>query len=85
MDQGARDGDALHLAAGKLMRHALRQISKTDGGKPVERMCTRIAPAGQQQGHLDVLNRAESVQQLERLKYEPDLCAPQVCQLGFIL
>src|SRR3954447_10079592 len=48
MNQGPGDRHPLHLTAGELMGHAVRQISKSHRGQPVHRSRARIALAREQ-------------------------------------
>ena len=75
-----RDRDALLLAAGQTVGHAVEAVSETDevehvGGDlraPPERPA-----AGVQQRHRDVLEGGAPLQQVELLEDEPDRRAPQ--------
>src|SRR5215831_3535033 len=71
MDQRASNGDSLHLAAGKLMGHAIFEPGKLDVAQAIESRFASAVPAGEQQRKLHIFYRRQSVEQLEGLKDEP--------------
>src|SRR5690606_11743622 len=81
MDERARERDALLLAARELRRimieptaqaHALEQRGGPRGD---------VSVAAQLERHLHVLERGQRRQELERLKDEADVIAPETCPL----
>ena len=77
VDQRSRDGDALTLAAGQAVgqcpaRSATRSRSSSESAFPA---CLVARRAEEQGGKLDVLDRGELVDQVERLEDEPDVPA----------
>ena len=84
VDQRPGNGDPLHLAAGKLVWHAVRQLRKTDRRQPIERARAWMRMPCKQQGKLHVFNRAQRVQQLKRLKDEADFLTAQGRQLRVV-
>src|SRR5882724_8487753 len=61
MYQCARDSDALHLAAGQLMRQAIGQIPELNPTQTLDRRGTGSGLAGQQKWQLDVFDDGECV------------------------
>jgi hypothetical protein len=84
MNQRSRNGNSLHLAARELMRHAMRQVGQIHRGKTFHCSWTGPHPAGKEKGKLDVLNDAQSVQQLKRLEDNADFFTAKGGQLRFV-
>ena len=76
--KGARDGDALLLAAGQLARRVGGARGEADAIKPVGgAFACASARAGQFQRQQDVFQRGERGQQLKRLEHEADAACAQ--------
>ena len=58
MHHGAGDGDALHLSAGKLMRHSGAKVAQLDKFELMLRPIARIGLARQQQGKFDIFQNS---------------------------
>src|SRR5712692_1459556 len=54
MDESARDGDALHLTAGELVRIAVTEAVKLDPGETFASSGASVELAGKKQGQFDV-------------------------------
>ncbi len=80
MDERARNGDTLHLAAGELMRISVTEALKFHPGKPLPGRFAWVVFPGEKQRELDVFEDRQCVQQLKRLKNEADPLAPQLGQ-----
>jgi hypothetical protein len=70
--QGARDGDALALAAGELVGEMLKPVFELDEAEKLARAVVDVLarPAAQVQRQADVLDRGERRQQVEELEDE---------------
>src|SRR5216683_5034157 len=84
MDERARNGDALHLAAGELVRKAIAETFEFDPGQPLPGGFARVTLSGEEQRQFDVFENSQSVQQLKRLKNEADALAPQLSEAAVI-
>ena len=77
-DQGAGDGDALLLAAGKLLRPVAGAVADAD---PLQRLGDALLPLAAvlaiEQRHLDILLHGQIVDQVEALEDEADMVAAQ--------
>jgi len=65
--KSAGDGDALHLSAGKLMRHAVFEAGEFDGGEPIECEPARVRISRKEQGKFNVFDDAERVDSAGRI------------------
>src|SRR5438067_2130237 len=73
-DERAGDGDALLLAAGKLVGAVLDSIAEADGLEGLLCVATAVPPAGAgvDEGELDVFEGGEAWEELEGLEDEAD-------------
>src|SRR5262249_43742758 len=78
--QRARNRDALLFAAGQLRRIVMAAIGKTHFVEQLPGASRRIAPAGDFHRNKYVLERRQRRNEMEELKHEPDLLAPQLCE-----
>jgi acyl-CoA thioesterase-1 len=69
--EGAGQGDALLLAAGKLVRVVVDAIGKADAGEVLAGLLLRVADAAEFERHEDVFQRGERGEELEALENEP--------------
>ena len=85
--EGARQRDALLLAAGELGGVVVAALAEADALEQGARARRAAAPAGELERQQDVLERGQVRQQLERLEDEADLPPPQPRQgvLGEVL
>ena len=83
VDERARDGHALTLAARQLVRTVRRaSVSSTFASASLARSCRDLpGDAAVNERQLDVVKRRRARQQIERLKDEPDLLVPDPRQL----
>ena len=81
--QRARDRDALALAAGQLLRQVLQAVAELHQSQQLARALVDLLarPAAQVQRQADVLEARQRRQQVEELKDEADLVAPDARQL----
>ena len=84
MDESAGNGDALHLASRELMRHAVREVGKFDGGEAVQGQRARVGVSGEKERKFHVFDDAERVQQLKGLEDEANFFAAQLGELGLV-
>ena len=79
VDNGPGDRDALHLSARQLRRCVRFPAGEPDRGERFARTLVPLARADAaiEQRELDVLERGRSVEQIEALKDEPEIVAPQ--------
>ena len=76
--QRARDSDALLLAAGELLRCVARgRKGRPPRGPARELRRSRAGRAAIEERELDVLERGRALQQIEALKDEAEIEAPQ--------
>src|SRR5262249_41468781 len=80
VDKRSGNSDALHLPAGKLMRHAVFEAGKFDGREAVERGLARIGSSRKEKRQLDVFDDAERIDELEGLENEADFFAAELCE-----
>src|SRR5260370_41774829 len=80
MDERGRNGDALHLAAGELVRKAIAEAFEFDPGQPPPGGFAWVVLSGEEQRQFDIFENSQSVQQLKRLKNEADALAPQLSE-----
>jgi len=85
-DQGAGDGDALFLAAGKLLRQMMAAFAQPN---EVEGCCDLLAAltgteAGEQEGQLHVLKGGENRDQVKGLENEADVLVTPIGEFGFV-
>ena len=79
---GARDRDALLLAPGQLVREVLEAIAEPDAFERRGRHSARVAvAAGHVHAELDVLERGQRREEVERLEDEADAVAAEAKQL----
>ena len=80
VDDRASDGDALTLAAGKLVRQMRGALGKTDSLQRDLGPAPALAAAepGAEHRHLDILARRQRGKQVELLKHDADLRAPEI-------
>ena len=74
----ARNGHALLLASGELIGKVVRPVTEPHAGQQLARPRWRAILAAQFERHLHVLERGERRDELEALKHEPDLLAPEL-------
>jgi len=84
VDKGAGNCHALHLSTGKVVWHTVRKLSQADVGEPFESLGTGIGMSREQKRCLHILDCAQSIQELKRLKNEADFFASQLSQASFI-
>ena len=80
VNQGAGDGHALHLAAGKLVGKAGLQFRHLHPAQAVQSGLTRAGHARQQQRQLDILHSAQRRKKLKGLEDETNFFPPQTRQ-----
>ena len=84
VDESAGNGDALHLPAGELMRHAVAVVVELDPVQRFECAPTGIGSACEEEGKLYVFSNAEGGQELEVLKDEADFVAAESSEPGIV-
>src|SRR2546422_4038928 len=84
MDERACNGDALHLAAGELVRKAIAEAFEFDQGQPISGGFAWVVLSGEEQRQFDVFENRQRVKQLKRLKNETDALAPQLSEATVI-
>src|SRR2546427_10694821 len=84
MDERACNGDALHLAAGELVRKPIAGALGFDPGQPTWGGFAWVVLSGEEQRQFDVFENRQRVKQLKRLKNETDALAPQLSQATVI-
>src|SRR5712664_3942641 len=80
MNERARNGDTLHLAAGKLVRIAIAEALEFHPGKPLTGWLSWVVFPGEEQRQFDVFENRQRVQQLKRLKNKTNALAPHLGQ-----
>ena len=81
MHKRPRNSDPLQLASRELMRKSSREAREAKTFQEFERGAAGMRLPRQQQGQLDILDRAERGKQVKKLEYEPDLRTPDGGQL----
>lgn len=81
MHKRSRNGDSLELASGELMRNPSGEALEAKPFQELERDVTGMRLPRQQERQFDVLDSAESGEQVKELKHEPDLLASDSRQL----
>src|SRR5712692_3344609 len=84
MDERARNGHTLHLAAGELVRKAIAEAFEFDPGQPIPGDFAWVVLSGEEQRQFDVFENGQGVKQLKRLKNEADALAPQLSEATVI-
>ena len=84
MDERARNGDTLHLAAGELVRKAIAEAFEFDPGQPISGGFAWVVLSGEEQRQFDVFENRQRVKQLKRLKNKADALAPQMSESAVI-
>lgn len=82
MDERARDGDALLLTAGELVREALGERIHFDPAETFLRGAANAGLVGEEQGEFYIFEGGEGVEELERLKDETDFPAAEAGEIG---
>ena len=80
MDERARNGDALHLAAGELVWKAIADAFEFDPFKAFAGGFANSRFSSEEQRQFDVFENRQGVKQLKRLKNEADALAPQMSE-----
>src|SRR6266851_6997229 len=83
-DDGARDGDALFLSAGKLPRIVIHAVGEIDDGESGFHVLAalRLGKLGQEQRKLDVLKRREHGDEVVHLENKTDVAGAPLRQLA---
>src|SRR5712692_11507634 len=84
MNERARNGDALHLAAGKLMRKTIAEAIEFDPAEAFAGCFASARLSGKKERQFHVFEHGESVKQLEGLKNEADFFAAQLGKTGIL-
>ena len=82
VNQRACDRHALHLSAGKLVRHAGGLFREPYPMQALARRLGGLGGARKQQGQFDILQHGQRGQQLKGLEDEPHAFAAQGCELA---
>ena len=84
LHESAGDANALHLAAGELVRITAGEAIEFDGSDFLERGFADFRLACELQGQLDVFENSKRVEQLEGLKNEADFIAAEGGERGVV-
>src|SRR5882757_1216386 len=84
MDERARNGDALHLAAGELVWKAIAEAIEFNPFKAFAGGFASSPFSCEEQRQFHVFENRQRVQQLKRLKNETDALAPQLSETAII-
>ena len=84
VDESARDGDALLLAARKLMGEALREVLQLDPTEAFLREGAGFRVMGEEQRQFHIFDGGEGVEELKRLKDEADFFAAKTGKLSVV-
>ena len=84
MDQRTRNGHALHLPSGKLVRITIAEALQLHPLEALPCSLARACFSRKEQRQFHVLKDCKGVEQLKRLKDEADFFAPQSRQRGIV-
>jgi hypothetical protein len=82
MNEGASDGDALHLTSGELEREAGDSVLQADPLEPFDGRFTATPAAGEKKRQSNIFQDGEGGKELEKLKNEANPVAAESCEIG---